>query len=88
MTNNHRDNEPDHWLARPETIRKLWIWLYGILGLVVACELVTGTAGHFGGPDEWFGFAAAFGFLACAAMVFGAKLLGTLLKRKDTYYDL
>ncbi|PCK03502.1 MAG: hypothetical protein COA42_20805 [Alteromonadaceae bacterium] len=37
--------------------------------------------------DASWGFFAWFGFLACAAMVIAAKLLGFLLKRKDSYYD-
>ena len=37
--------------------------------------------------DGWFGFAAAYGFLCCAAMVLVAKGLGVFLKRPDNYYD-
>ncbi len=87
MTEKPDTQKPDHWLVRPQTIRKLWIWFYVGLLILVLLELVTGSAGKFAGPDQWFGFAAAFGFLSCAAMVFGARLLGFLLKRKDSYYD-
>jgi hypothetical protein len=80
--------ESEHWLVRPETIRKIWIWSIIALVTTVALELFTGTAGHFHGLDELFGFPAIFGFLSCVAMVFGAKLLGFILKRKDDYYDL
>ena len=37
--------------------------------------------------DTSFGFFAWYGFLSCAGMVAGAKILGIFLKRKDTYYD-
>lgn len=78
----------DHWLVRPENIRKIWIGSIIVLAITVALELFAGTAGHFHGVDEWFAFPAVFGFLSCVAMVFGAKILGNLLKRKDDYYDL
>lgn len=83
------ENAPghDHWLVRPENIRKIWILSSIVLGLTVLAELVFGSAGHLGGPDEWFAFPAIFGFLSCCVMVFGAKLLGLILKRKDDYYD-
>ena len=32
-------------------------------------------------------FFALYGFVACVILVFGSKLLGLLLKRRDTYYD-
>ncbi len=78
----------DHWLVRPETIRKIWTGSIVVLVITVALEVFTGTAGHFHGVDEWFAFPAVFGFLSCVAMVFGAKVLGNILKRKDDYYDL
>ncbi|MEM7193388.1 MAG: hypothetical protein AAF402_00470 [Pseudomonadota bacterium] len=37
--------------------------------------------------DTSFGFFAWYGFLTCAAMVVGAKILGIFLKREDSYYD-
>ncbi|MDH3472457.1 MAG: hypothetical protein OEM59_02095 [Rhodospirillales bacterium] len=75
-----------HWLTRPETIRKLWFGSCGVLVLTVLAQLPFHIKAHF--PFEgWFGFAAGFGFLSCVAMVLLAKLLGVVLKRRDTYYD-
>ena len=75
-----------HWLTRPATIRKLWIGGGVILALTVAAQVVVQPHGYFG-LDELFGFNAAYGFLGCVAMVLFAKVLGFVLKRKDTYYD-
>lgn len=75
-----------HFLRRPATIHKLWILLWAVLGLTVAAQVFIPVEGYFG-VDGWFAFAAVFGFLSCAAMVFAAKALGALLKRKDDYYD-
>jgi len=80
------DPQADHWLARPETIRKLWIGLIAFLALLVA-----GGALFPGHPHFWldgtFGFAAWFGFGACVLLVVVAKALAIFLKRPDTYYD-
>lgn len=80
---NHR--EPDHWLVRPETIR--WIWRISIvvLAVTVLLQLVIKIKGYFV-IDGWLGFGAAYGFLACLAMVLVAKGLGLVLKRDEDYY--
>ncbi|MDZ7669657.1 MAG: hypothetical protein U5Q16_09660 [Gammaproteobacteria bacterium] len=55
------------------------------LALTVLAQLVFPVKGYFG-VDGWFGFGALFGFGSCVLMVFGAKLLGLVLKRPDGYY--
>jgi hypothetical protein len=76
----------DNWLARPQTVRRLWIVFIALLALTVLAQLVIKVKGYFG-IDGWFGFGAGFGFLCCAAMVLVAKVLGPFLKRGDHYYD-
>ena len=77
----------EHWLRRPETIRRLWIGgLFALAGLV-AVEVWVYTHGYFG-IDGLFAFNAWFGFVSCVAMIFISNGLGKLLKREDTYYDL
>jgi hypothetical protein len=78
--------EPDHWLARPGTIRKLWIALFAFLGLLLVAGAAYPVHPHFW-LDGTFGFAAWFGFGACVVLVFVAKMLSVFLKRPDTYYD-
>ncbi len=78
---------PQHWLVRPETIRRLWIGgLFALAGLV-AVEAWVYTHGYFG-IDGIFAFNAWFGFASCVAMILISNGLGKLLKREDTYYDL
>ncbi len=79
-------DEPEHWLVKPETIRKLWIGSSVVLALIVAGDLFVDHYEYFG-IDATFGFYAWYGFVTCVAMVVGAKLLGIFLKRKDVYYD-
>jgi hypothetical protein len=75
-----------HWLRRPESIRRLWIAFVCVLALTVAAEFLVARHPLFG-IDGVFGFNAWYGFAACAAMVIFARLLGFALKRPDTYYD-
>ena len=80
------DPHPNDWLARPETVRKLWIALIAVLLLLLAAQLVYPIHGNFA-LDDIFGFGAWVGFGACVVLVFVAKLLSVFLKRPDTFYD-
>ena len=80
-------SEPNkHWLVRAESIRILWKIFIVVLAATVLSEIFIHKHEHFG-IDGSFGFSAWYGFLTCAAMVVTAKILGYLLKRKETYYD-
>lgn len=76
----------DHWLVRPATVRLLWIVFIAVLALTVAAEVWLPGEPHFD-IERIFAFNAVYGFLVCAAMILGAKALGVLLKRHDTYYE-
>ena len=79
------NDDSDHWLVRPATIRWLWRGFIAVLVLTVLAQLVFAAKGYFG-VDGWLGFGAVFGFLACLAMVLVAKGLGIFLKRDERYY--
>ncbi|MBX3717479.1 MAG: hypothetical protein KF738_15885 [Burkholderiales bacterium] len=81
-----RREESPHWLARPRTIRGLWIAFIAVLAATVAAGFAVDMHPHFG-IERLPAFFAVFGFGACVAMVVASKLLGALLKREDTYYD-
>ncbi|MEX2151373.1 MAG: hypothetical protein WD793_14265 [Steroidobacteraceae bacterium] len=76
----------DHWLARPRTLRILWVLFCIVLALTLLAQAFVVIKSYFG-MDGWPGFAAVFGFLACLALVLAARLLGLLLKRRDDHYD-
>ncbi len=76
----------DHWLVRPDTIRKLWIGSLAMLALTLFAELFIDRYSKFG-IDGTFGFGAWFGFISCVVLVIGSKALGAILKQPDTYYD-
>jgi hypothetical protein len=75
-----------HWLTRRATIRKLWVIFGCVLAATVLAELFVSHEAHFG-IEGTFAFHAWYGFLACAALIGTAKLLGLLLKRRDSYYE-
>jgi sterol desaturase/sphingolipid hydroxylase (fatty acid hydroxylase superfamily) len=74
-----------HWLVRRSTIRRLWVVFGAVLVAVVLAELATAHEAQFA-VERLFGFYAWFGFAACAILIVGAKVIGALLKRPDTYY--
>ena len=80
---NQQDN--DHWLVRPATIRLIWQVSIAVLTALVLLQLAVKVKGYFG-VDGWLGFGAAYGFLSCVAMVLVAKGLGFVLKRDENYY--
>lgn len=76
----------DHWLTRPDTIRRLWIVFIVILVATVLADLAVEHHPMFG-IDGTFGFGAWYGFASCAILIGIAKALGVFLKRPDSYYD-
>lgn len=85
------DDRDKHWLYRRGNLPRLWVIQAVILLLALVPEFFVHHHAHFAEQgvqvDATFGFFAWYGFLTCAAMVAGAKILGIFLKRKDTYYD-
>ena len=76
----------DHWLARPATIRGLWIAFVAIMALTVLADFVIKPHGEFG-IDGTIGFYAWYGFVSCVVLIFGALGIAVVLKRRDDYYD-
>ncbi|MGD8990263.1 MAG: hypothetical protein PVI00_02285 [Desulfobacterales bacterium] len=59
---------------------------YISLLILLVAELFTTKHGHF--PwEEAYGFYAAYGFIGCVSLIFIAKGLRWLVKRKEDYYD-
>lgn len=71
---------------KPKNIRKLWIMLYLVCGLLIIPDLFTHRHAYFG-FDSFFGFYALLGFVSCAVLILFSKLLGFVLKVKEGYYD-
>jgi hypothetical protein len=78
-------NSPGHWLDKPRNVRRLWHGFLAVLALTVLAEFFIPLHPHFD-IEAVPAFHAAYGFLACAAMIVVAKAVGLILKRPDTYY--
>lgn len=76
----------DHWLARPQTIRILWISFVVILASTVIADFFVHHDARFG-IEGTFGFYAWYGFLSCVVLIFISRALGVFLRRPDDYYD-
>ena len=79
-------DQPENFLSRPKTIRRLWQVFILVLALTVLAQFIFDIKGYFT-IDGWFGFGAVYGFLSCLLMVLLAKLLGRLVKRPESYYQ-
>lgn len=64
----------------------MWKAFLAVLAATVAAQLLVEAHPHFA-VERLFGWNALYGFLACAALILGARALGLLLKRRDDYYD-
>ena len=64
-------------------VRKVF---YIFLLILLVVEFFTTKHGHF--PwEEAYGFYAVYGFIGCVSLIFIAKGLRWLVKRKEDYYD-
>lgn len=76
----------DRWLDRPGSVDRI-IWLLVFLSAAtVAADFFYHKHGHWG-FQEWFGFDAAYGFVACVGLVLAAKVLRKLVMRSEDYYE-
>ena len=68
------------------------------IALLLACAATLGYQAIFGlgydehhpahfPQEEWFGFQAAFGFVAFVVVVFLGRFLRLIVMRKEDYYD-
>jgi hypothetical protein len=75
-----------HWLYRPGTPRLLWIGFAIVLALTVVAGFFVDLHPHFA-FESLPAFFALYGFGACVILVVGSRLVGMLLKRRDSYYE-
>ncbi len=74
------------FLDNPENRTKVRKFFYISLVILLIAEFFIHKHGHF----SWEyvpGFYAVYGFIACVSLIFIAKLLRLLVKRKEDYYD-
>ncbi len=65
------------------TVRK---YFYISLILLLIIDFFIPKHGHFSWENAP-GFYAVYGFIGCVSLIFVAKLLRVIVKRKENYYD-
>ncbi len=70
----------------PENVKRLRKGFFVALVLVLVAELFVDMHGEFA-VEHFFGFYAVYGFISYVFLIFAAKLLRTILMRKEDYYD-
>ncbi|MGB0867563.1 MAG: hypothetical protein ACPGSC_13720 [Granulosicoccaceae bacterium] len=83
---NHHADEDKRWLDEPKNVNKLVYALAIVCALSVLADFVWHRHGHFS-FEEFPGFYAFYGFVACCAVVFVAIGLRHLIMRDENYYD-
>ena len=70
----------------PKNVQKVVRAMFAVLAALLVAELFIHKHPHF--PFEGaFGFFAAYGFAACALVIFTSKALRFFLKRDEDYYE-
>ncbi len=78
--------KPVVFFDKPENIRRLTVGFFAVLALLPVAEWFIHGHAHFAW-EQMPCFSAAFGFVACVAVIFTAKALRRVLGRRETYYE-
>jgi hypothetical protein len=74
------------YFDRPQTKKMLWWLLWGVCALSLVLEPFIHRQNHFQ-QEDFFGFYAVLGFLACLVCILVAKGLSFFLKKSVNYYE-
>ncbi|KPK30767.1 MAG: hypothetical protein AMK70_13585 [Nitrospira bacterium SG8_35_1] len=76
-----------HMFDNPRNVQRVLYGLFASLVLLLAIEPFIHGHPYFVW-EEWFGFYAIYGFVACVLLVLAAKyILRPFVKRDEDYYD-
>lgn len=74
------------FLDSPGNRAKLRRYFYLSLVVLLGLDFLVHKHGHFSWENAPF-FYAVYGFVACVSLIFVAKLLRFMVKRKEDYYE-
>ena len=79
-------NERKHYFDEPDNVKKVLRVFYVICAGLFLVDFILHR--HVVHPwEEWWGFYAGYGFVACVVLVLAAKELRKLVMRSEDYYD-
>ncbi|MDF1811581.1 MAG: hypothetical protein P1V20_05190 [Verrucomicrobiales bacterium] len=91
---NTDDQKPtgEGWFDKAENVQKVLRFLFGACALMVIIDVVFWATGFDKHPyfkwEQWPGFYAIYGFVACVVLVLIAKyILRPLVMKSENYYD-
>ena len=74
------------FLDSPKNRARVRKYFYVSLLILLVIDFFTPKHGHFRW-EEAHGFYAVYGFIGCVSLIFIAKALRWLVKRREDYYD-
>jgi hypothetical protein len=74
------------FLDSPKNRARIRKFFYISLLILLAIDFFIPKHGHFSW-EAAYGFYAAYGFIGCVSLIFIAKGLRRLVKRREDYYD-
>lgn len=85
-------NEPTPWFLQPRNVRRVIVGLFVACSFFLALDIVFALVGYDKHPyfqwEQWPGFYAVFGFVACVLLVLVSRyLLRPLVMRDEDYYE-
>ena len=84
--NKNKDNEKQYIFDNPRNVSRLLNGFYIICAILFVADFIVHR--HVAHPWEDFpGFYAIYGFVACVLLVVVAKEMRKVLMRKEDYYD-
>lgn len=80
------EGEREYFFDKPRNVKRVLRTFYGICAFLFVLDFVIHR--HVIHPwEDLLGFYALFGFIACVALVLGAKEMRKVLMRREDYYD-
>lgn len=88
----NRDPNSPLWFQKPANFRRVLYGLFGACALFVLIDLAFFVTGFDKHPhfrwEQWPGFRAVYGFVACVVLVLVSRfVLRPLVMRREDYYD-
>ncbi|HEX9647745.1 MAG TPA: hypothetical protein VGB88_09620 [Alphaproteobacteria bacterium] len=75
-----------YWLDDWRNVRKLLFAFFAVCALLILLDLLYHKHAVLA-FEEWFGFYAIYGFVACMILVLASRLLRKLVGRRKDYYQ-
>ena len=86
-----RDPNSPLWFQKPANFRRVLVGLFVACAGCVVLDVVFWFIGFDKHPhfrwEQWPGFYAVYGFVACVVLVLAAKQLRRVVMRPEDYYD-